>query len=84
MSAAASLTLNPPSAAAGATVTISAQGLGANRSAWLNLSHMTSTGGLNLGAKQLATVNTAGDGSLATSILSRQYPVGLLARPTFA
>jgi hypothetical protein len=55
--------VDPAAAPAGATVTISGQGLGGGRSAWINLSHMTTTTGLNLGAKQLATVNTAPDGT---------------------
>ena len=44
-----------------ATVTITGQGYGGG-AAWVNLSHMVSTGGLNLGAKQLvqAGVSEAG------------------------
>jgi hypothetical protein len=70
----ASLSIDPPSAPAGATVSITAQGLGGGRSAWVNLSHTQSTGGLNLGAKQLATVNTAPDGSLSTSVVIPTVP----------
>jgi hypothetical protein len=72
--AAASISLDPPTAPAGATVIVSGQGLGGGRSAWVNLSHMMSTGGLNLGAKQLATVNTAPDGSLNATVTIPTVP----------
>jgi hypothetical protein len=70
----ASISLDPPVAPAGTTVTITGQGLGGGRSAWVNLSHMTSTGGLNLGAKQLATVVTGSDGKLSTSVTIPSVP----------
>jgi hypothetical protein len=70
----ANLIVDPPSAAAGATIAITASGLGPNRSAWVNLSHMTTAAGLNLGAKQLATVNTAVDGSLNTTVIIPAVP----------
>lgn len=70
----ASINIDPPIAPAGATATISGQGLGGGRSAWVNLSHMTSTGGLNLGAKQLATVNTAPDGSFSMTVTIPSVP----------
>jgi hypothetical protein len=73
-SASASISLDPPSAPAGASVTVSAQGLGPNRSAWVNLAQMKSTTGLNLGAQQLATVTTAADGSLSTSVTIPAVP----------
>jgi hypothetical protein len=73
-SASASVSVDPAAAPAGATVTISGQGLGGGRSAWINLSHMTTTTGLNLGAKQLATVNTAPDGTLNASVTVPSVP----------
>lgn len=71
---AASVAVDPAAAPAGSTVTITASGLGPNRSAWVNLSHMTTPQGLSLGAKQLATVNTAADGSLSTSVVVPAVP----------
>ena len=70
----ASMSIDPPSAPAGSTVSVTASGLGANRSAWVNLSHMTTTAGLNLGAKQLATVNTAPDGTLSATVMIPAVP----------
>jgi len=70
----ASVSVDPAVAPAGATITVTGQGLGGGRSAWINLSHMTTSTGLNLGAKQLATVNTAADGSLNTSIVVPSVP----------
>ena len=70
----ATLVVDPPSAPASATITITATGLGPNRSTWVNLSHMTTTAGLNLGAKQLATVNTAPDGTLNTTVTIPAVP----------
>ena len=74
VSADASITLDPPSAAAGESVSITGRGLGGGRSAWVNLSHMTSAQGLNLGAQQLATINTAPDGSLTTTVVIPSVP----------
>ena len=68
------LVVDPSSAPASATITITATGLGPNRSAWVNLSHMTTIAGLNLGAKQLATVNTAADGSLNSTVVVPAVP----------
>jgi len=68
------ITLDPAAAPAGATVTITGQGFGGGQSAWVNLSHMVSTAGLNLGATQIATVNTAGDGSLSASVTIPSVP----------
>jgi hypothetical protein len=70
----ASLSIDPPVAPAGASVTVTGQGFGAARSASVNLSNMVSTGGLNLGAKQLATINTAADGSLSTTVTIPSVP----------
>jgi hypothetical protein len=70
----ASINLDPPTAPAGATVTVTGQGFGGGRSAWVNLSHMQSTGGLNLGAKQIATVNTATDGTLNATVTIPSVP----------
>jgi hypothetical protein len=37
----ASVSVDPPAAPAGSTITITGSGLGPNRSAWVNLSHMS-------------------------------------------
>ena len=70
----ASISIDPSEAPAGAQVTLTGHGLGGGRSAWVNLSHMTSTGGLNLGAKQLGTINTAPDGSVSATLTIPTVP----------
>ncbi|GAC1314376.1 MAG: hypothetical protein NVSMB2_03710 [Chloroflexota bacterium] len=70
----ASISVDPARAPAGATVTLSGQGLGGGRSAWVNLAHMVTGTGLTLGAKQLATVNTAPDGTLTATLTIPSVP----------
>jgi hypothetical protein len=62
--AAAVLSVDPPSAPVGATVTVTARGLGAGRSVWVNLAEMKDNTGLRVPAKQLLTL----DGALASPV----------------
>ena len=75
----AGISVDPPAASSGTTITVTGQGLGPNRSVWINLAGMTSTTGLSIGAKQLATPDgstptTGADGSLSTTLLVPNLP----------
>jgi len=65
----ATISIDPSVAPAGASVTITGQGLGGSRCAAVSLSKMMSTTGLPLGAQQLTTVATAADGTVSAALV---------------
>jgi len=82
---AASVTVDPPSAPVGGTVALSAHGLGAGRSVWVNLAQMRDNTGFVEPAKQLLTPDgalaapvTGADGSLNVQLMIPQVPAGTM------